>query len=239
MSSELERTLRELGRELSFPTTPDLAALVGERLRRRRQWSRPLGLALAVLAVALAGILLVPAARTSLLELLRLRGATIQRVDRLPPVKPPGRLALGVRVSLAEAERRAGFPVLHPRAYGDPDAVFLSEAVPGGLVSLLYGTEREVRLLLSEFRGSAAPALVDKRLGPGAAAVRVSVGGDPGFWIEGEPHAVLFRDATNEVREDLFRLSARTLLWQRGPLLLRLESRLSRAEAIRVAESLR
>ena len=236
---ELERTLRELGRELSFPATPDLPALVGERLRRRRRWNRPLGLALAVLAVALAGILLVPSARTSLLELLRLRGATIERVDVLPAVRPPGRLALGLRVSLAEAERRSGFAVLRPRAYGDPDAVFLSEALPGGLVSLLYGTEDEVRLLLSEFRGSAAPELVDKRLGSGTAATRVSVGGEPGFWLEGEPHAVLFRDATSQVREDLFRLSARTLLWQRGPLLLRLESRLSREEAIRVAESLR
>ncbi|MBA2475654.1 MAG: hypothetical protein H0V40_06840 [Actinobacteria bacterium] len=245
---ELERSLRELGGELAYPDVPDLAAAVAARLEAeppRRTLShsrRRLALALvALVALALAGALAVPAARTAILELLGLEGATIERVDRLPAVSPPGNLALGRIVSLAEARRLAGFRLLVPArpGYGEPDEVRLSDVVPGGLVSLLYGRKDAVRLLVTEFVGLSEPALIRKTLGPGTAVEPVRVRSGRGYWIQGRVHVVLFRDASGEVRDDTSRLAANVLLLQRGRLLVRLEGKLSRAEAVAIAESLR
>ena len=244
---ELERELRELGAELRYPETPDLATSVRRRLaeprRRRRPWlrRRTLTIALAVLAVALAAVLAVPPARTALLELFGLEGASIRRVDELPAVRPFSDLDLGTRVSLAQARRRVRFPVPVPTraGYDEPDAVYVRDFPPGGLVSLLYGSEEEVRLLLTAFRGSSAPELVKKVLGAETRIEQVVVGGELGYWIEGAPHAVVFRDARGRLVEDRYRLARNVLLWERRGLLLRLEGEIERDEALRIAESLR
>ena len=242
--SELERRLRELGRELDFPETPALAPAVTTRLRETRPRGvflrrRLLVVALALVAVAIAAVLAVPPARTALLELFGLRGATIERVERLPAVRPPGDLDLGTRVSLAKARERADFPIVVPREYGDPDGTYVRPTSAGVMVSLLWGDEENVRLLLTQFRGSSEAPLV-KKLGAQATRIEsVTVGGEPGYWIEGAPHAVLFVDARGRIAEDRFRLARNVLLWERGPLLLRLEGDVDREEALRIAESLR
>jgi hypothetical protein len=56
------------------------------------------------------------------------------------------------------------------------------------------------------------------------------------LWIEGQPHTVLYRDSDGQVREERSRLAANTLLWEQSGLTLRLESSLSKDEAIRIAE---
>lgn len=242
--ADLERALRELSSELEFPLTPELAAPVGRRLRSRRppawRWRRPLVVVLAVLLAALAAVLAVPPARTALLELLGLEGATIRRVDRLPAVRADAPLRLGDRVSLVEARRRARVPVRVPRrnGYGEPDAVYLDATVPGGAVSLLYGSERDVRILLTTLRGTTERPFVDKAAGSGTSIEPVVVDGETGYWLEGDPHVVIFRSPDGDVREERLRLAANTLLWEDDGLLLRLEGDLAREEAIRVAQSL-
>src|SRR4051812_21997807 len=148
--ADLERDLRELGRGLEWPGTPDLATAVRARLDepRRRSWGRPLAVALVVLAVAVGAALLVPQARTSILRFFHLGGVTVERVDRLPRTRPLGRLELGAPVSLAEAESRLGYPVLLPD--GDrPDRAYYDGAIGG--VNLLWGDPAHPRLLVSEF----------------------------------------------------------------------------------------
>src|SRR3954470_12490463 len=127
---ELERDLRELGRGLDWPATPDLASAVRARLEepRRRSWGRPLAVALVVLAIAVGAALLVPQARTSILRFFHLGGVTVERVDKLPPTRPRGRLELGAPVSLAEAGRRLGHPILLPDG-DEPDAAFFDGAL--------------------------------------------------------------------------------------------------------------
>jgi len=233
---ELEGALRELGRELVFPETPALAPAVAARLRTPRPARRRLLLvALAALALALLAALAVPSARTAILELFRLDGATIRRVDRLPPVPPRAALRLGELVSLAQARQRVPFPVLVPQELGEPDGVYLL----GEVVSLLYGDEDDVRLLLTEFRGSSTPEFVKKAAAGATSIQRVVVGGEPGYWIEGAPHSVLFLDAGGRLREDRPRLAGNVLLLQRRGLLVRLEADVSRDEAVRIAGSLR
>jgi hypothetical protein len=69
---------------------------------------------------------------------------------------------------------------------------------------------------------------------PATAVQAVSVGGSPGFWVSGAPHGFLFYGAAY----DTIRLSADTLVWNQGPLVVRLESGLGRDASIRLAQTL-
>ena len=244
--TELELQLRELARVVEFPPTPALAPRVRARIaaepaRPRRFPRRRLALSLAVVVAALAGALAVPPVRAALLDLLRIGGARIERVERLPATAPRRGLSLGTEVSLAEARRRAGFRVEVPDddVWGEPDAVFVRPLAPAAAVSLVYGSEQRVRLLVTQLRGRTEPVLVKKAAAAGTRIEGVTVRGRPGFWISGRPHAVLFRDPNGAIREDAYRLAANVLLWVEEGVTFRIEGRLSLAQALDVAESLR
>ena len=220
---ELDVALRELGRQVEFPPTPDLAPKVRARLERPRRWGRPVAIALAVLVVAVGAVLAVPPARTAILDWLGLRGVTITRVDELPPTRPIGSLELGRRVELAKAPPWALVPD------DRPDRVYVGD----GTVNLLWGTPDDVRLLLSQFRGE---ALIQKMIEGGAKVEHVSINGRPGVWLD-QPHVVVIRDPRGQFRDEATRLAGKTLLWGQGDVTLRLEGDLSKAQALRIARS--
>lgn len=237
--SELELRLRRLGDELAYPATPDLAA-AAERVASspasspRRRRARPLVLAFAALLVLLAGALaLSPGARSAFLELFRLKGATVSRVERLPETRLV-ELDLGEPVTRAEAERRAGFRV-HALPGDQPDAIFLRA---GRLVTLVYGPPERPRLLLSQHRAQVWDGFVKKAAGGRTLVEEVQVGTEPGLFVSGAEHYVLFLE-DGRVREEPSSLAGNTLLWNRGELLLRLEADVDRDEAIALAESVR
>jgi hypothetical protein len=227
---ELEAVLRELGPNVEFPPSPDLAPGVRRRLGERRSWwRRPVAIALAVLVVALGAALAVPAARTALLDWLGLRGVHVVRVENLPTVPANGDLDLGRPVSLDEARRQAPWLLVPAET---PDRVYINTILPEGKVSFLWSTPASVRLLLTEFRGQ---AFIDKLLQPGTKVEPVDVG-DVGAWLD-EPHVVAFRDREGNFRESTARLAGKTLIWQQGDVTLRLEGKLSKEEALRIARS--
>ncbi|HMI98892.1 MAG TPA: hypothetical protein VK488_03565 [Gaiellaceae bacterium] len=226
---ELDAVLTELGRQVEFPPTPNLAPAVRRRLGERRSWRRPVALALAVLIVAIGAALAVPQARTAILDWLGLSGVHIVRVEKLPPVPVVGNLDLGRQVTLAEARRRAPWLLVPTDA---PDRVYVGTAIPGGKVSLLWGTPASVRLLLTEFRGL---AYIEKLIEPDAKVDPVKLGSS-GVWLE-EPHVFSFLGRDGRIRQSTTRLAGKTLLWQQGDVTLRLEGELSKAEALRIARS--
>jgi hypothetical protein len=238
--AELELELRRLGAELSWPETPELAGRVRSRLeaaprRRLRLDRRALAVAFAALAV-LGAVMAVPPARSAILDWLGFGGVEIRRVEELPEVPAGGRLVLGERVTLDEARRRSGHPVLVPAAAGRPDAVFVATFLPGQPVALVYGSLDEPRLLVLEFR--AAP-LIQKTLSAETRSEAVTVHSEEGLWIEGPRHTFLLRTLEQDAVADTQRLAGNTLLWRRGELTLRIEGELSKAEALRIAESVR
>jgi hypothetical protein len=238
--TELELALRRLGAELDWPDTPDLTTAVRGRLdappepRFRR---RTLAIALAVLVVAVGAVMAVPPARTAILDWLGFGGVEIRRVSELPNVPSEGRLVLGERVSLERARALAGHPVLVPdeEGYERPDAVYADPSAPGQPVALVYGPLARPRLLVLEFR--AAP-LIEKALLGETRVEQIRVDGARGLWIEGPRHEFFYRTLEQEAMRDTQRLAGNTLLWTRGPLTLRIEGDLSKAEAIRIAESM-
>jgi hypothetical protein len=251
--TELEHALVRLGGELEFPETPDVAAAVRRRLgeapgrkRVRLPEARRLAVAFAVLLAVVGAVLAVPPARSAILEFLGLRGATIERVETLPELPAAVRDAIpGRAVSLEEAQQSVEFEVLVPGLLDEPDNVFYSPSVPGGRISLVYGPDDSlpasrytgVGLLVTEFRGDFTPELVGKLVDGGVSVEPVTVGGQPGYWIEGGPHVFFFRDARGDVLEDTMRLAGNTLLVERGTTLVRLEG--SRELTLAIAESLR
>jgi hypothetical protein len=247
--SELELALVDLGRHVEFPPTPDLTPRVRARLAEKPSRARSLArgyrnrvaIALAVLAVAVGAVMAVPQTRAAILEFFRLRGVTIERVDELPTVpinEDFNKLFLGEQVTLDEARDRADFEVLLPEALGDPDGVYFQGSPPGGMVSFVYGSAEEPRALFTQFRASVENA-VFKKVEAGTDIEAVTVEGQPGFYLSGEPHVFGYVDADDQFREETVRLVGNVLLWERRPLTLRLEGDLSRDEALDIARSVR
>ena len=245
--SELERELRNVGAEIEYPPTPDLAGAVRERIeaRRRSRFSlsrRKLALALAILAAGVGAAMATPQARTAILEWLGLRGVAIERIETAPTVTRTAaeldELDLGERVTLADARRRAAYAVVVPPArLGEPDAIYFDERIPGGQVAFVYRAANDVPLIVSEFRARLDEILIHKLAGPGTEIDAVRVEGEPGWWLEGEPHEFGYVDPeSGEVRVETLRLAGNTLLWQHGEFTLRLEGAVSRNEALAIAE---
>jgi hypothetical protein len=229
--TELERRLQDLGGEIAYPATPRFDLELASR-PARLGFRRPLVLAFAILVVALAGVLaLSPGARSAFLEIFRIEGATVERVETLPDVRAQ-RVDFGERVSRKTAERRAGFELLDLGAA--PDAIFLR---PDGLASVVYGDPDKPRLVLSQARGAIYDGFIKKTGGRGTIVREVMVDGEPGLYVDGPDHFVMFLDENGLISDEETYLAGTVLLWNRDGLLLRLEGDLTQAEALELAES--
>jgi len=74
---------------------------------------------------------------------------------------------------------------------------------------------------------------------PSVSIEAVTVNGSPGFWVTGQPHEILYLDPNGTPIPNSVRLSGNVLLWQQGDVTLRIESALTKAEALRIADSVR
>jgi hypothetical protein len=255
--AELERMLTQLGEELDWPGTPDLAPAVTRRLeepRRRRTLLPRAGLRRS-LALAAVGLLLLagsvfaaaPGVRDAVLDFLGLQGVTVERRETLPTPPPERPLDLGTRMTLAEATEQVGFVPLVPATLGEPDGVYVRRGLPGGELSLAYrprpdlprARTNRLGLLVGEFRGDLSPEFLGKVAGPQTVIRRLPIDGEPAIWIEGAPHFLLYRSPDREVVESTTRLAQNVLLLEHGPLLLRLEGAFDLDRAVEIARSLR
>ena len=202
--------------------------------------------AAALVAVTAAGAGLSPA----IADRLGLRGVRISLGgDAELPTQLGGALALGVPTRLADARRQVPFRVLLPaRAeVGDPDEVYVNHAAAEPQLALVWRSRPElpeaattgVGMLLTEFRGDLGAGQIEKVLGRQTQLEGLTVNGGRALWLEGAPHAFFYRDAQGRVRDETVRLAANVLLWEQGEVTLRLESVLPRAEAVRIAETVR
>lgn len=246
--SELERRLSELGGHVEFPPTPDMAAAVGARIAeapRRRSLPRPRpALVIAFVLLLCGGALAASPLRDDILDWLGIGGVEVRTVEELPPA-PSASLDLGERVTLEEARERVDRDVPLPDL-GEPDEVFVRTDPPGGQVAFVYrpraglpeARETGVGLLLTQFRATDTQTFVEKALGPGTQIERTSVNGDPAVFITGRPHAFVYVDRNNQVREERIRLASNTLLWERDGVTYRLEADLPLERTLQIAEGL-
>ena len=227
----IERELSALAAYVDLPAEPELASVVRARLARRPHRRRALVAVLVALALAVAVAFAVPPARSAILRFFHLKGVRIELVDRLPEVRTAGPLDLGIPIALNEAEQTTGFRPLTSPLLGKPDRVTWD----GGMVWFAYG---DVKLLVSQFLGIERVDLVKKLVEPRTMITPVAIGGRQGFFLSGATH-FLYLAPTNLIRNERVRLARNVLLWQRGPLTLRLEGQITIVEALRLARSFR
>jgi hypothetical protein len=236
----IELMLRDAGEHAAWPATPDLADAVAERIERpvvrpAPRVRRTLAIALAALLVLASGAAAVPGIREPVLDFLGLRSVKIERVPRPLPVAPGAHLSLGQHTTLEAARPKLGFQPLLPIGLGTP-VVWLDSFPQGGYLSLVYDNGR---VLFSEVRGQLQHQFLLKFVGPYARVDALRIAGQRGVWIHGHPHQFAYADATGALRTDTVRFANDVLLWRRGDLLLRLEGARSKAEALRIARSVR
>lgn len=232
--TRLEQELRAL--EIDWPPTPDVASELGSRLgsvsqQRRRRWPRAAWVALAGLLASAAIATAVPPVRDAVGRLLGIAGGErVERVRRVPAGAAP---ALGRRVTLVQARRRAGFTIALPGRLSAPDEVRLGGELGGGAVSLVYGDDT----VLTEIPGASVVFAV-KQVGAGVSVRYADVAGASGFWIAPGPRALVLRGRGGR---PLIRRAALpgagVLLWDRGGVGYRLETRRPLAEALAIARS--
>ena len=78
-----------------------------------------------------------------------------------------------------------------------------------------------------------------KVTGSGTSVAWTPVNGAPGLFVSGGDHYVMFIGEDGTVHVEKTFLAGTVLLWNRGKLLLRLESKLTRDEALELARSVR
>jgi hypothetical protein len=130
-------------------------------------------------------------------------------------------------MSLAQATKRAGFEPLLPSSHGK---VYADEGI--------LATYLDARTVLTEARGDLAFA---KKVASQATRILpVTVNGNDGLWISGAPHVVTYFESSGLCcRTRVVRVAGNVLVWARDGLTLRIEGPLTRAEALRLAESIR
>jgi hypothetical protein len=257
MDDRLELLLRDA--RPAFPPTPELAAVVVERLasgspvpaRPERPSRSPLEprprLRVALLlAASLALLLGAGAVAAGALGIGPLR---IWFTDApLPSTGPEGplgaRLALGDRITLEEA-RSVGPPLLEPVGVGPADEAYRSAS---GIVSLVWRPGEGlpsagpdgIALLVMAIPGDLDPDLVSKIVVESRAAVRpVAVRGRDGFWISGAPHVLRLIDPAGEQTSVTSRLAGDTLVWGENGTVYRIETPLGLEAATRLADGAR
>jgi hypothetical protein len=242
LTRELDADLGELA--LSDAVTRELRAQSGPVRPRVRPRRRRIAVVL-VASIAVAATAAIPSARAAVTNFLDIGVIRVHREPPPGPVSPTATLQLGERTTLDDA--RARMAVLVPTADGfrTPDEVWLT-SVGGGGVSLVYRARPDlpaaehtgIGLLVQEFAGDGRTA-VHKYL-TGTAGVRpVTIDAGEGVFISGGDHR-LFYEAPNGA--DVYeggRLVGNALIFQRGPLTIRLEGDLPLDRMMAIATSMR
>jgi hypothetical protein len=237
----LEHELRALAPLVEWPDAPDVAPTVAARIAAlppRWRPSRRVGLAFAVVLLALAVALAVPPARTAILDWLGIGSARIEFVDELPPLQLSAPVELlGETTTLTDARRRAGFPVAPPpRGEPAPDEV---RVVDGRRVSYIWRDGDRIRLLVTQVPGLLQRNEILKKLIPPSVTIeRLTIDGDGAVFLAGGPHAVFLLDPNGSYQEDHGWLAGNTLLVDRGGSMLRIEGSLDRDRAVDLARSM-
>ncbi len=231
-------------RTMSYPQTPDLAAQWRGAAAAQQGRARSLRWAVSTVAVVmvLVAAMVATPLRATLLDWLRIGAVWVQLGDgnestfELPSTgASSSELAtfvahLGASTTLEDATKRAGFPVKSPALLPEPDEVYSYRAFENEIVTLVWhGEEGAPAAMLQLF---APGSWILKQQPPGVEATLV--GGENALWTTGPYWAIYPRDLDEGRRL----VENHALIWQDELTTYRLESSLSLADAVLLAESL-
>jgi hypothetical protein len=247
----LGRALATAGRDLDWPSAPDLTARVSATLiehERHPSLARPrlsLPRRRRTVLLLVAGLLLLAAATVAAKVVIDLGALTVDtipgRPTALPTVVASGP-TFGHRTTLEEAEREAGFPAQVPAALGDPDAVWVDATDDGSRIVLAWTASGALPPIdglpwgaaLYGFRGQMEQA-AKSLFADGNTFEDATVDGQDAIWITG-PHELDL--VTGDGAYERYLVTGNVLVWESDGVVLRLETSLDLPAAVRVAESI-
>lgn len=258
-----EAAIRQHAAAFAYPATPDIAAQVARALDgnpgRRNVHLRPVWAFLLIILAILVGLLLAPTTRAAIVDFLQIGAVRIQLVQPTATPVPTANISkptaapatatprflrswldLTGEASLKEAREQLSIPLrlpTYPADLGEPDHVFVQKVGGSGSFVLLIwlepGQSEQPRLTLMQMEPN---AFVTK--GEPLKISETAVHGNQALWTLG-PYGLIYKsEGTQFVRL----IEGPVLIWTEvvagQEITYRLESALSMAEAVRVAESL-
>lgn len=245
--------IRQSAATFPYPQTPDIAGQVSRRLAapKHSNYTR-LAWAAAVLLIALALIGAVPPVRAAVFQIIH-AGAIWLQLDEFQPmdgqVSPPFPdistldpidqiiLARAQRVSLDEAQEQVPFTLVLPPELGQPDAVYWQKVDGSGgddaAVIMVWqdpADPTEIQTLLFQISG----AYYGIKQASMESVTSIRIHGEEAFWIEGG-HILNLNAGQKEIPT---LVSRDVLFWSANDVTYRLESHLTFAKALQMAESL-
>jgi hypothetical protein len=246
VAHDLDAQLGEV--DLSQAVTRRLAMPSARTRSRERSRRRLLVVALAAgITVTATGA--IPSARAAITDFFDIGAVRVHDESpsdaRVPVPSPTVVLRLGDRTTLAEV--RGQVPVVVPTVDGlqTPDEVWFDD-VGGGEVSLVFrarpglpaAEHTGIGLLVQEFTGD-EDGIVQKYLTSDSRARPVAIGSNEGVFLSGGDHYLFYTDPTGAVVYEDGRLVGNALIFQRGPLTIRIEGDLPLRRMATIAASLR
>ncbi|MGW3726503.1 hypothetical protein [Streptomyces sp. NPDC000851] len=217
----------------------------GERLRAVRRWTRVRWRSLtAALCGLLTVLVLTPPVRAAVFDWFSFGGVEVRYDPSAAPSPGTEVPGCGRSVSLAQAERRAGFAPVVPDALGAPEAVAVTSEPQGRFLVSLCWREDGRTIRLDEFP-EALDFTFTKTVREQPEWLSPGLGGtsDPALWFP-RPHLLSFWlvDADGDRYTRTERTAGPTLLWMHEAggeeVTLRLEGVASKARAVEIAKSL-
>lgn len=233
-----EEHVRDTARHFPYPPTPNLAARF--RHPRRSHFHTPrLRVTFALLLlVFLLGLLTVPGVRAGVVDFLQIGTVRLWYMSPKPTrALSDSGLLLGEPITLAEAQAEVWYPILlpiYPDSIGTPDELYLLNPEEDGIHLIWHATDSHPELRLTQF----GDGFWVNKWGPALEpSPSVQVNGRYGVWAPG-PHTWSFRGMDGN-RSITVPEGYNVLIWANRNVTYRLESTLSQAEAVKVAESLK
>jgi hypothetical protein len=239
-SERLQEIIKTLARQHEYPPTPDVAGRVLERMSQRRGGLArlPVKAWIATTLAVLLVVIAVPPVRATVAEAIRIGAVRLMSGESQPaPGATPIPLLRGLagQTSLEEARESVDFEIPTPSDWPEPDYVFLQDldGVPAVVLVWMDEDDQDEIALSLHLIGSSQIPLIDKlNL---AYLEETQVDGGPAVWVEG-PH--IYQQTSGGTTFERL-VEGNVLIWTQGVVTYRLETALSQAEALTIAESLR
>lgn len=264
---DLAKTVGRAVAAAQMPREPSAWSHRRSETSGRRDWRRATAIAAAVCLIVGAGAV-VPATRETVADWFGVPGIQIVFDDDAGPTVVPGAstasaatsaasigLLLGEPVSLEEARSRVGFAAAVPdvTGLGLPDEVYLRERPGADQVAFLYRprpglpavADTGIGLLLVQFEADDDALWGVKTMGNASEIRAVRLRGREALWLGGAHRLLIAPDPGDAgdrtpapgAADD--RLTGNVLLWAEAGVTYRLESALSLAESLGIAEATR
>ena len=251
--NEFEKQLIEIAKGMDYPSMPDIAGFVSERLRPARSprlISKTWAWSLTIILILLSSLMLIPSARAAILEFIQIGIVRIFPQPIEPTVEPiqtivpstatpisslPFLETIAGKTTLEDAQGQVPYPILlptYPVDSGEPDHIYIQNA-DGNMTILVWLDPQSPETVLMSLHFIPDGSWAITKVSP-TIIEETNVNGQRAIWAVG-PYPLRFSNGDLDFTRIV---DGNVLIWANDTLTYRLETDMSLEEALKVAESL-